>query len=231
VPILLNWHVVRRICQITDFIKSADLCQIYKIGKNICWFYKICSFSAYFIKSSFSTQLIPAEWSCLVTCCRFIQPGKLLHPPPQKKRKAAESDEGTSLKSNEATSPASELTHPAVTRRQVAAENLKKQANRMILPGEGILPSIKVADNVLINIPSVDCGRGDPPHLIGVVVDDKDGKLRVAAKDGFLDRWLERNCLQATSYSLLKVEDVTADEEYSLRAHVRLDSVGKGQGY
>ena len=135
VPILLNWHVVRRICQITDFIKSADLCQIYKIGKNICWFYKICSFSAYFIKSSFSTQLIPAEWSCLVTCCRFIQPGKLLHPPPQKKRKAAESDEGTSLKSNEATSPASELTHPAVTRRQVAAEKLKKQANRMILRG------------------------------------------------------------------------------------------------
>ena len=139
--------------------------------------------------------------------------------PPKKRRKVAESDKGTSLESNEATSPASELAHPAaVTRRQVAAENLKKQANRMILRGEGILPSIKVADNVLIDIPSVDRGRGDPPHLIGVVVDKKDGKLRV----GFLDRWLERNCVQATSYSLLEVEDVTTDEEYSFRALVRL---------
>ena len=100
----------------------------------------------------------------------------------------------------------------------------------MIRRGEGIFPSIKVADNVLIDIPSVDRGRGDPPHLIGVVVDEKDGKLCVA-KHGFLDRWLERNCVQATSYSLLKVEDVTTDEEYSLRALVRLDSVGKGQGY
>ena len=102
-PILLNRHVVRRICQIVDFIKSVDLCWIYKIGKNICWFYKISSFSAYFIKLSFNKQLTPAK--------------------------------------------------------------------------------------------------------------------------------LERNCVQATSYSLLKVEDVTTDEEYSLCALVRLDSVGKGQGY
>jgi len=89
--------------------------------------------------------------------------------------------------------------------------------------------SARTHEENIIDIPSVDRGRGDPPHLIGVV-DKKDGKLHVATKHGFLDRWLERNCIQATLYSLLKV-----DEEYSLRALVRVlvrvDSVGKGQGY
>ena len=53
----------------------------------------------------------------------------------------------------------------------------------MILLGEGIMPSVRVTDNVLIgqrsnrDIPSVDRGRGDPTHLNGVVVEEKDGQL------------------------------------------------------
>ena len=48
--------------------------------------------------------------------------------------------------------------HPAITLREVAAKNLRKQADKMILHGQGILQPVKVGDNVLISIPSVDCG-------------------------------------------------------------------------
>ena len=41
--------------------------------------------------------------------------------------------------------------------------------------------------------PPFDRGRDDAPHLIAVVVEEKDEKLRVATKHGFLNWSLERN--------------------------------------
>lgn len=54
----------------------------------------------------------------------------------------------------------------------------------MLTRAKGILPPVKVGDNVLIPIPSVDRGRADPPNLIGVVLEIQEGKFRVAVKDG-----------------------------------------------
>ena len=69
--------------------------------------------------------------------------------------------------------------------------NLKKQAEKMVARSNHILPVVEVGDNVLLDIPSVDRGRGDPPHLIAVVGQEKEGRLRVAISHGFLDHWLE----------------------------------------
>ncbi|CAI6369221.1 unnamed protein product [Macrosiphum euphorbiae] len=120
--------------------------------------------------------------------------------------------------------------HPAVTRRKIAAHNLKCQADRMVTRGKGILPPLKVGDNVLVSIPSVDRGRGDAANLLSVVMEEKDGKFRIATKEGTLNTWLERNSLAATKYCSLTTTDVQSNE-YSLRELVRLGSVGTGQGY
>jgi len=78
--------------------------------------------------------------------------------------------------------------HPAVTRRKIAAQNLKCQAGRMVTRGKGIiLPPLKVGDNVLVSIPSVDRGRGDAANLLSVVMEEKDGKFRIATKEGILN--------------------------------------------
>ena len=58
-----------------------------------------------------------------------------------------------------------------------------------------------MSDNILLNIPSVDHGPGDPPHLIDIVVEEKEEKLRVATKHGFLDQWMEN----ARAYKPLRI--------------------------
>jgi len=75
----------------------------------------------------------------------------------------------------------------------------------MVERGKGILPPLQVGDNVLLDIPVLDRGRGDPAHLIAVVVEEKEGKLRVATKYGFLDHWLERNSVHATAHKSVTV--------------------------
>ena len=80
--------------------------------------------------------------------------------------------------------------HPSVALRKIAAQNLKKQAERMVLRGKGLLPAANVGDNVLLSIPSVDRGRGDPANLIAVILQKKDEKYQVATKDGILNRFI-----------------------------------------
>jgi len=146
--------------------------------------------------------------------------------------------------------------YPAVTRRKIAAENLRKQAEKMVSRSSGILPPIKVGDYVLLAIPSFDRGRGDPANLVAVVIKEKEKKFRVATQHGILNRfvkvlrnsatfcasvvsfkifvaggWKETVYLAATKYHSLSVSDVTTNVEFSLRELVRLGSVGTGQGY
>jgi len=76
--------------------------------------------------------------------------------------------------------------HPALTRRNIAAQNIKSQADRMVTRGKGILPPLKVGDNVLVPIPSVDRGRGDVDNLLSVIIEENDGKFRIATKEWIL---------------------------------------------
>ena len=78
----------------------------------------------------------------------------------------------------------------------------------MITRGKGILPPLKVGDNVLLSIPSVDRGRGDAANLLSVIIEEKDGKFRIVTKEGILNTWLERNSLAATKYCSLTTADV-----------------------
>jgi len=51
---------------------------------------------------------------------------------------------------------------------------------------------VKVGDNVLV-MPYVNRGRGDPANLLCVVLDEKDGRFKVATKNGVLNS-LHRDC-------------------------------------
>lgn len=121
--------------------------------------------------------------------------------------------------------------HPAPIRRKIAANNLKLQADRMVARGNGIVLSVKVGDNVLVTIPSVDRGRGDVTNLLSIIIEEKNGKFRVATKEGVLNTWLERNCLAATKCFSLTATNIRTSVMYSIRELVRLGSVGTGRGY
>lgn len=63
-------------------------------------------------------------------------------------------------------------------------------------------------DNVLIPIPEFDRSRGDPPNLIGVVMDTNEGKYKVGTKHGVVVHLLERNVFEVTKYHSFRMEDV-----------------------
>jgi hypothetical protein len=86
---------------------------------------------------------------------------------------------------------------------------------------ENFLPPIKVGNNVLMSIPSVDRGRGDAANLLAIIIEEKYGKFRIGTKEKILNTWLERNSLTATKYCSLTTVDVQQNE-YSLRELVRL---------
>lgn len=139
--------------------------------------------------------------------------------PPQKRRKMTGEDIATVS------------SHPAPLLREQAAENLRKQAEKMVARGKGILPPIQVGDNVLVPIPAVDRGRGDPTNLVAVVLEMKEEKVRVGTRDGVLNTWFERNQVAATRFKSISIDDIRSEDVYSLRELVRLGSVGTGQGY
>jgi hypothetical protein len=53
---------------------------------------------------------------------------------------------------------------------------------------ENVLLLLKVSDNVLVSILSVDRGRGDVANLLSVIIEEKDGKFRNGTKEGILNK-------------------------------------------
>ena len=51
-----------------------------------------------------------------------------------------------------------------------ASESMRRQANRMRNLSERILTEIEVGRNILIPIPMVDRGKGDPRNLLAVIL-------------------------------------------------------------
>lgn len=121
--------------------------------------------------------------------------------------------------------------HPAKKCRIIAAKNLSDQAEKMIGRSNTKLGDLNKGDNVLVTVSEFDRGRGDPPNIIGVVIEEKEGKYKVGTKHGIIQNWLERNSLAITKYNNLSVKDVPVNIEASIRELVRLGSVGTGQGY
>jgi hypothetical protein len=51
---------------------------------------------------------------------------------------------------------------------------------------ENVLLPLKVGDNVLVSIPSVDRGQGNAANLLAVIIEEKDGKFLIGTKEGIL---------------------------------------------
>ena len=118
------------------------------------------------------------------------------------------------------------------TVRRVAADNLKKQGDRMLKRSQAKLKPIKVGDNVLVHVSEFDRGRADPANLIGVVLEEKCDQFKIGTKAGILSGYFARNQVEQIRYKGLSMDQIPVSESnVSVRAAVRLLSVGDGQGY
>ena len=109
--------------------------------------------------------------------------------------------------------------------RKRAREGGLEQAERMIKRSRIEHVAGNLGDNVTIPIPLVDCGRGDPRNILGVIVDrDEKDLYRIAVRAGLLHGKYSRNQFDLCTQKLLAAEDVCQETEIALRAAVQAES-------
>jgi hypothetical protein len=124
------------------------------------------------------------------------------------------------------------LTEQTITvERNEASESMRRQASRMRSRSEKILTEVAIGDNVLIPIPNVDRGRGDPRNVMAVILSEEEHGYRLGTKGGVLRGLYTRNQFELSHGKFITNTDVNADTEISLRQAVSNASVCDGQGF
>jgi hypothetical protein len=87
-------------------------------------------------------------------------------------------------------------------------------------------------DNVIVPIPLVDRGKGDPRNLIGVILDrDENDLYKIEVSSGILKGHYSRNQFDLCKEQLYSLQDIDTGVEVSLRQAVQKESLSGGQGY
>ena len=101
----------------------------------------------------------------------------------------------------------------------------------MMNHSENRLDPVEVGDNVRIEVPKVDRGRCDPPHLIGVVTDvTEHGNYRIGTSAGNLKGTFARNQIDRCKQVFVSKENVP-ERVLSVRSAASNNSVSTGQGF
>ena len=108
------------------------------------------------------------------------------------------------------------------------AKRIKLAADKMLETSKKKVHAFEVGDCVLVPVPKVDRGPSDPPNLISVITDKKNGVYQVGSPAGIIKQWFSAETLLATRTSLLTAEDVNRDEFLSIREAVTKTSGGQG---
>jgi hypothetical protein len=92
--------------------------------------------------------------------------------------------------------------------RRNASESERRQANRMRNLSERILTEVEVGKNILIPIPMVDSGKGDPHNLLAVVLSREEHGYKLGTKSGVLCGLYTRNQFELSNNNFLAKDTV-----------------------
>ena len=91
-----------------------------------------------------------------------------------------------------------------VSERGCAKRALGVQAGRMVKRSRVEVPHGQIGDNVIIPIPLVDRGCGDPRNILGIILDrDKNDLYTISVESGILTSKYSRNQFDICSQKLL----------------------------
>ncbi|CAG2197010.1 unnamed protein product [Mytilus edulis] len=108
---------------------------------------------------------------------------------------------------------------------------MTKQAVRMRNLSERVLTEVDIGANVLVAIPHVDRGKGDPRNLMAVVTGKEEHGYKLGIKDGILRGLYTRNQFELSDSNFIAIHCVNYDNEISFRKAVSKVSLCDGQGY
>jgi hypothetical protein len=104
--------------------------------------------------------------------------------------------------------------------RRNASESMKRQATRMRNLSERILSDVDIGTNVLIQIPNVDRGKGDPRNVLAVVINKDELGYKLGTKSGTLRGVYTRNQFELSDSKCLDIGSINNENELSLRQAV-----------
>ena len=106
------------------------------------------------------------------------------------------------------------------------------QAERMVNRSHILCKPGSPGDNVVVPIPSVDRGRGDPRNILGVILyRDESDQYKIAVKSGILKGLYSRNQFDLCPQKLLTLDHVNQEQSVSSRSAVIAESATGGQGF
>ena len=120
--------------------------------------------------------------------------------------------------------------NPAKRARIEACKGIEKQAKKMIARSTCTLRPLRIGDSVAVPVSQFDWSKGDPPNIIGLVLEfDKRG-YRIGTRSAKIKGRLARNQIEFIKFTGMKLEDIP-DGELSIREIVRAQSICGGQGF
>ena len=120
--------------------------------------------------------------------------------------------------------------HPATRARRGAVQAIQQQAKRMLTRSTRSMRAVEKGDNVAVPVPTFDRSKGDPPNIIGVVMEVEGTKYTIGTSQGVIKGRLARNQFEFVKYKGISVANVPA-KELTLREIVRAKSICGGQGF
>ncbi|XP_071137214.1 uncharacterized protein [Mytilus edulis] len=106
-----------------------------------------------------------------------------------------------------------------------------KLAKRMLSRSNRVLEEVDIGCNVVIPIPVVDRGKGDPRNIMAIVHGKSEKGYRLAIKHGILLGSYTRNQFEPTDSLFLSPSAVSIENFISFRQAVKLSSICDGQGF
>ena len=89
----------------------------------------------------------------------------------------------------------------------------------------------EVGDTIIVPVPDVDCGRGDFPNVMAIVLEaDGNGLYKLGTKSGILQQKFSRNQFDPCKQKFLKLDEIPTNV-ISVREAARVTSNGTGQGF
>ena len=107
---------------------------------------------------------------------------------------------------------------------------IQQQAKRMLTRSTRSVRAVEKGDNVAVPVPTFDRSKGDPPNIIGVVMEVEGTKYTIRTSQGVIKGRLARNQFEFVKYKGISVANVPA-KELTLREIVRAKSICGDQGF
>ena len=120
--------------------------------------------------------------------------------------------------------------HPAKRARIEACKGIEKQAKKMIARSTCTLRPLRIGDSVAVPVSQFDRSKGDPPNIIGLVLEFDQRGYRIGTRSAKIRGRLARNQIEFIKFTGMKLEDIP-DGELSIREIVRAQSICGGQGF